>query len=113
MANETYEAARVAARDVMLKALMLDVKFDGVVSLPKKKILWLLGDRKYENWRVWAALLDAWEEIGESRDTLYGTYDGARITLISGKPDQLMTTWANSGKPPVPQVASQEAPLAA
>lgn len=108
-AEQVYDTARVAARDVMLKSLMLDVRHQGTVSIPKKKILWLLGDRKYENWKAWAALLDAWEEIGERRDTLYGTYDGPRITLIAGKPDQICATWASNGKEDQPAAAPEPA----
>lgn len=99
--QEIRDLARVAARDVQLKSLLLDVKHEGSVTIPKRKLLWLIGDRKNENWTVWAALLDAWESLGEKRESLYGTYDGPRIILIAGKPDQLATTWANSGKDPV------------
>jgi hypothetical protein len=99
--KQVARIARDAAREVELKSLLLTVKHQGVASLPKKHLLWLLGERKYENWQAWALLLDAWETLDEPRDTLYGTYDGPRITLISGKPYQLSTTWAESGKAPV------------
>ena len=103
---QVHAIARIAARDVALKGVLLDVKHEGSVTIPKKKLLWLLGGRKNENAAAWSALLDVWSEIGEPRDSLYGTYEGPRITLIRGKPDQLATTWADDGKSeagPVPE----------
>ncbi len=106
--RDVVRIARLAARDIELKSLLLDVRHQGQVTVPKRKLMWLLGGRKNEHWTAWSALLDEWVEMGEARGMLYGTFEGPRIILIYGQPQQLSSTWANSGKDPVREAPATE-----
>ena len=85
-ANKSCSGVLMANAKEELRSLLKDVALNGTASIPKRKLLWMLGWQQ-EREGAWKELLDHWEEIGEKRSTLKGTEVGAFsiIILIHGK----------------------------
>ena len=65
-----------------LRSILMDVVFEGTVTVKKQKLLWLLG-KNQDRPTAWGALLDEWEELGQARAELYGAevYDKIILTM--------------------------------
>jgi hypothetical protein len=82
--NEAYE----------LEVFLRDVETVGFGSIHLKKLLRILekGNRAAGTWK---ALLDAWEEIGQARASLYITeLPGETILVVNNRP-VTVKSWAN------------------
>ena len=78
-----------------LKALFLDVYYEGAVIIDKRKHLALM-DKMHDRPTAWERLLALWEDHGYDRTELVGTEYDRNILLAYGKKQAFepVTKWA-------------------
>ena len=82
--NEIYE----------LESLLYEIDYHGYVTLKLDKLYRLLG-RGNRAAGTWKALLDVWEGIDGDRNELHVAELMDGVLLITNKPLDRLTTWAN------------------
>ena len=77
-----------------LEGILHDVADRGFAAVPLRKLLRLLekGNRAAGTWR---ALLDAWEEIGQERNSLNIAELPAQVILLTTNATQTARSWAD------------------
>jgi hypothetical protein len=63
-----------------VRSFLKDLSLSGCATIPKKKLLWMLGwgqDRP----GAWKGLLDHWRELGEDPKSLYGSEANDKVIL--------------------------------
>lgn len=63
-----------------VRSLLKDVMLDGVVTVDKRKLLWLLGWQQ-DRAGAWSELLDIWVDLNQDRKTLRGCEIWGKIVL--------------------------------
>jgi hypothetical protein len=86
------------ANDAEARSVLKDVALTGTVTIPKRKLLWLVG-WVHDKPGAWNALLDQRVEIGEQRDSLYGIeiYKNLIVLMKLDNPEhkvQSVSDWA-------------------
>lgn len=75
----------------VLQALLVDVRDQGSVCIPKKKLLFFLG-RANANSSAWQLLLDEWEEVAPSQK-LFGSEWSGNIILSADANADIQKHW--------------------
>ena len=74
----------MASETSNLKALFLDVFYEGAVVIDKRKLLALM-DKAHDRPTAWERLLALWEDYGYDRNELVGACYDRNIVLAYGK----------------------------
>lgn len=87
----------MASDNSVLKALFLEIFYEGIVVLDKRKLLSLI-DKAHDRPTAWERLLALWEDHGYDRNELVGTWYDRNIVLAYGKKQSFepVTKWAAS-----------------
>lgn len=82
------------ANDAEARSLLKDVTLEGTVTIPKRKLLWLV-DWVHDRPGAWKALLDQWEQIGQERHSLYGfeVHDKIVLAMKTGQSLEPVSNW--------------------
>jgi hypothetical protein len=74
----------MAIRYETLRALFLDVYYDGAVVIDKRKLLGLMG-KSHDRPGAWDRLLAEWEDLGYNRNELVAAIYDRNVILAYGR----------------------------